>query len=77
MLQEELWIQKKFLLMEKKYSSVSLGEDMVNEFVMFSFDVPLSKCFFPECHKAFLERTWRIQKMHAEFEALTLLEQVI
>ena len=76
MLQEELWLQNKFLQLENAYSSVSLGEDLVNEFVMFSFDVPLSKKFLPSCHAAFLERTWRIQKMHPEFEGLTLPQQV-
>ena len=62
--------------METAYASVSLGEDLVNEFVMFSFDVPLSKRFLTSCHTAFLERTWRIQKTHREFEDLPLSEQV-
>ena len=64
-------------MLKKAYASVSIGEDLVNEFVMYSFDVPLSKKFFPLCHNAFLERSWRIYKKHAEFQALTLSEQVI
>ena len=63
-------------MLKKAYASVSIGEDLVNEFVMYSFDVPLSKKFFPLCHSAFLERSWRIYKKHAEFEALTVSDQV-
>ncbi len=54
---------------------MSFGDDLVNEFVMYSYDVPLSKHFVPSEIAAFLERTRRILKIHPEFRALSDRQQ--
>ena len=49
------------------YNEVSLGEEFRKEFIMFSYDVPLSKRFVPNEIAAFVERGRRIMRTHPEF----------
>ena len=49
------------------YNEVSLGEEFRKEFIMFSYDVPLSKRFVPNEIAAFAERGRRIMRTHPEF----------
>ena len=46
---------------------MSLGEEFRNEFIMFSYDVPLSKRFVPNEIAKFAERGRRIMRTHPEF----------
>ncbi len=39
---------------------------------MFSLDVPLSKKFISNATKVFLERVWRLFKLHSDFEELPI-----
>ena len=52
-----------------------MGDDFVDEFVMFTYDVPLSKHFIPSEISAFVERTRKIMKIHPEFSELSDTEQ--
>lgn len=74
-MEEEAWLTRQLEKFKYAYEEVSLGEDLVNEFVMFSFDVPLSKHFVPTEITAFVERCRRIMKIHPEFSGLSDEEQ--
>ncbi|TRY76250.1 hypothetical protein TCAL_08790 [Tigriopus californicus] len=74
-IEEEAWLKNQLHMFQAAYSEVSLGDDLVNEFVMFTYDVPLSKRFVPAELSTFMERTRRILKFHPEFECLTTTEQ--
>ena len=63
-------LNKQLSLFEEAWSSVSLGEEHIREFVMFSYDVPLSKGFMPRAIAVFNERFRRLLKMHDEFQIL-------
>lgn len=56
---------------KEAYDEVSLGEEQMDEFVMFSYDVPLSKHFIPKQISTFIERSRRILKIHPEFSELS------
>ena len=73
--EEENWLKKQLENFNEAYHAVSLGSDLINEFVMYTFDVPLSKSFIPNELSAFNERCRRILKIHPEFNALTDDEQ--
>ena len=47
-MEEENWLTKQLANFEEAWSAVSLGEDHIREFIMFSYDVPLSKAFMPK-----------------------------
>lgn len=74
-MEEEAWLKNQLQMFQTAYSEVSLGDDLVNEFVMFTYDVPLSKRFVPAELATFMERTRRILKFHPEFDSLTTSEQ--
>jgi hypothetical protein len=42
---ESLWINRQFDLMDEALRSVTIGDEIMNEFIMYSLDVPLSKRF--------------------------------
>lgn len=43
--EEENWIVRQFNLYDETFRQVSFGEELVKEFIMFAFDVPLSPSF--------------------------------
>ena len=49
---------------------MSLGEDHIREFIMFSFDVPVSKSYMHNAIAVYNERVLRLLKMHKEFQML-------
>jgi hypothetical protein len=55
---------------------VSLGDDFVKEFIMFSYDVPLSKHFATRAYNTFADRFKKILQVHPGFDQLTETEQV-
>jgi hypothetical protein len=74
--EEEAWLRSNLDKFRSAYNEVSLGEEYVNEFVMFSYDVPLSKHFVPNEISAFAERGRRIMKIHPEFTSLADSQQM-
>jgi len=68
--EEEAWMVKQFELFDENWTALSLGEDLVKDVVMFSFDVPLSKGFIPAVIQLFRSRSLKIMGMHAEFTSL-------
>lgn len=68
--EEECWLIRQFEKFDRAFHDVSFGEEALKEFVMFSYDVPLSKAFVPKLVSVFTERFRRIMKVHDEFNAL-------
>lgn len=56
---EEAWLLEQFKVMDGIQKSVSMGEDMVKEYVMYSLEVPLSKQFMSKTMAVFAERFHR------------------
>merc|ERR1712156_871186 len=53
---EENWLQGKLQIFDECWKRVPSGEDLVNDFIMFTYDVPLSKSFVPDHLAIFNER---------------------
>lgn len=70
--EEELWLNKQCVEFVDTVRSVSLGADLINEFVMFTFDVPLSRGFFSSGMAAFMERSRRIFNSNPDIHNLGL-----
>lgn len=73
--EEESWLQNQLDTFKRAYSTVALGEDILKEFVMFAYDVPVSKHFMPEALSVFGERFRRVMKSHVEFQVLSDAKQ--
>ena len=58
------------------YREVPMGEDFVKEFIMFSYDVPLSKHFVYRGYATFAERFRRVLKTQPGFNDLNDKDQV-
>ncbi len=68
---EELWFQNQLDQIQRCFDSVSLGEDLMKEFAMYSLGVPMSKHFMPASVAVFLERFNRVMRIHPEFYKLS------
>ena len=55
---------------EKAWKSVPLGEEHIRDFIMFSFDVPVSNSYMHNAISVFNERVLRVLKIHSEFAKL-------
>jgi hypothetical protein len=53
-----------------------MGEEYINEFIMFSYDVPLSKHFVYRGYATFAERFRRVLKTQPGFNDLNDKDQV-
>ena len=56
--------------------AVSMGEEWLKEFVMFSYDVPLSKHFAARSFTTFMERYRKVLQTHEQYRKLSLEDQV-
>merc|ERR1712156_1103213 len=72
---EENWLQGKLQIFDECWKRVPSGEDLVNDFIMFTYDVPLSKSFVPDHLAIFNERYRLMMKMHTEFTSLSRVDQ--
>ena len=72
---EENWLQGKLRIFDECWNRVPVSDDLVSEFVMFTYDVPLSKNFVPAHLAVFNERYLLMMKMHSEFTNLNGFEQ--
>ena len=73
--EENKWLNRQLKKYKEAYSEVRLDEEFIEEFFMFSCDVPLSKAFGFRGYSAFQERFRRILKSHPGYEELSLEEQ--
>ena len=62
--EEENWLKHQVHIYNEAFQEVSLGKDFLNEFIMFTYDVPLSKTFGTRGYAVFEERFLRILKAH-------------
>lgn len=72
---EESFVAKQVKLFDEAWNTFNLGEDLVKDWVMFSFDVPLSKGFIPQHIKLFHARSLELLRIHSEFTDLPISEQ--
>ena len=62
--------------MDEAFRSVAVGDDFINEFLLHSLGVPVSKTFMPNYLSIVMERMWRVLRMHADFDDLPTGEQL-
>lgn len=72
---EEKWLQGQLKKFDVAWNIVGMGEELMKEFIMYSYDVPLSKHFMLSSMNVFNERFRHILKMHPEFMALSDAQQ--
>ena len=73
--EEENWINCQLQKFDTAWQKIPLGEDHIKEFIMHSFDVPLSKGFMADAFGIFIERYRMVMKIHPEFKSLNSLQQ--
>ena len=69
--EEESWALQRFSLFQKAFHEVELGGEILNDFIYFSHDVPISKQFMPRAMAVFAERFRNILRRMDEFSLLT------
>jgi len=75
-IEEESWLMNQFTLLEKAFRSVSVSESSVQEFMMAAHGVPLPKHHMQTMFAIFLERIWRVYRIHPEFVEMPTLLQI-
>ena len=73
--EEENWINCQLQKFDTAWQKIPLGEDHIKEFIMHSFDVPLSKGFMADAFGIFIERYRMVMKIHPEFNSLNQSQQ--
>ena len=73
--EEEHWINCQLQKFDTAWQKIPLGEDHIKEFIMHSYDVPLSKGFMADAFGIFIERYRMIMKIHPEFNSLNQCQQ--
>ena len=74
-IEEENWINCQLQKFDTAWQKIPLGEDHIKEFIMHSYDVPLSKGFMGTAFGIFIERYRMIMKIHPEFNSLNQSQQ--
>ncbi len=69
--EEERWLQNQLELLETAFRSVPIGEEIIEEFAMYSLGVPVSKSNLPRVFNVYLERILRMFKTQSEGLDLT------
>ncbi len=70
--EEEEWVARQLVDFDLVFNRISFGPEFVKECVMYSFGVPLSKHFFPQATRVFVERLKAVMMHHKEFRQLPL-----
>ena len=68
--EEECWLQNQIQEVEAAYQSVPIGEELLEEFTMFSLGVPLSKSYLKSVMSLGLERARRMFQAQPQFTVL-------
>ena len=76
MKQDEIWFSTQMSKYQSAFEEVPMGYDWIKDFVMFSYDVPLSKNFASKGYAILSERYKRILKIHDGYSDLTPKDQV-
>lgn len=74
--EEEAWLNRQLRLVDEAYVSVPVGESLMQEFMMFSLGVPLSKSYMGNFFSIIRERCWRMLKVHQDFEDMPMETQL-
>jgi len=74
-MEEGKWLENQLSLLDSAFASVNLGEEIVKEAVMYSFDVPVSKHFTPHVIRVMTERVRKVMILHPEFRNLSCSAQ--
>ena len=73
--QEDEWLANQMCIYQKAFSEVPVGYDWIKEFIMFSYDVPLSRNFAHKGWTTLMERYKGILKCHQGFNELPTKDQ--
>jgi len=68
--EEENWVQGQLKKFDDCWKRVHLGEEILKDFIMFNYDVPVAKSFASKTLAVNQERYRLIMKMHTEFTSL-------
>jgi hypothetical protein len=68
--EDETWLVGQFNLIEQAFRSLSIGEKMIEEFMLFSEGVPIPKDHMPKFFAINFERILRIYQIHSDFAEL-------
>merc|ERR1719266_2070453 len=74
-IEEENWIQGQLQKFDECWKKVPMGEEILSNFIMYNYDVPLSKSFVPRCMANLTERYRLIMKSHTEFTEMSQYHQ--
>ena len=74
-IEEENWIQGQLQKFDECWKKVPMGEEILSNFIMYNYDVPLSKSFVPKCMANLTERYRLIMKSHTEFTEMSQFHQ--
>ena len=69
--EEERWIKLQSSHVDEAFRTVPIGDEMLNEFSMYSLGVPLSRRYMKSVVSITLERMWRVLRVHPEFQELS------
>ena len=68
--EEESWLQNQIRIINEAYLSLPAGQDMIEEFTMYSLGVPLSKSLAASGMSMIYERVTRMCRSQPEFNRL-------
>jgi hypothetical protein len=74
--EEAKWFDSRMVKYATAVGEVPMGPEWIKEFVMFTYDVPLSKHFASRGYSTFLERYRRVLRIHDGFADLSKKDQV-
>jgi len=69
--EEERWLKLQSSHVDEAFRTVAIGDEMLNEFSMYSLGVPLSRRYMKSVVSITLERMWRVLRVHPEFQELS------
>ena len=69
--EEERWLKLQSSHVDEAFRTVPIGDEMLNEFSMYSLGVPLSRRYMKSVFSITLERMWRVLRVHPEFQELS------
>ena len=68
--EEESWLQNQIRIINEAYLSLPAGQDLIEEFTMYSLGVPLSKSLAASGMSMIYERVTRMCRSQPEFNRL-------
>ena len=72
---EHVWLNRQMSTFDSCMRTISMGEDLIREFIMHTYNMPVSPQFLIKSHWAVEARFKEVLKMHPEFHLLSINEQ--